>query len=105
MSKSPILLKDGETVVIIARTSGPTVSDPTDEFPYVSQAYRVVADRVSPTLALVPLSETPVRLKAGEVDETLKPRLRILDLDRNSEIMLRAHELLPLPPTVTGGDR
>ena len=55
MAGQTIYLEDGDTFVIIAKT-GITVSDPADEFPYVAQAYRVVADRVGPTLALVALA-------------------------------------------------
>src|SRR6266436_3473733 len=66
--QSPIFVKDGDTLVLIAETPIST-SDPTDEFPYVSQAFRVVADRVSPILALVPLRQTAVKISASEVDE------------------------------------
>lgn len=79
--KAPIFVNDGDTLVLVA--SAPiTVSDPTDEFPGVSQAYRVVADRVSPTLVLVPLRETPVKVSRAEIRElahrTAKERLNEL---------------------------
>lgn len=64
----PIFIEDGDTLVLIAKTPI-TVSDPTDERPYVSQAYRVVADRIRPTLALVPLSETAIKISGSEVNE------------------------------------
>lgn len=65
-----IMVEDGATVVVLARTDI-TVGDPTDEFPYVAQAYRIVADRTAPTLKLVPLSETPTKLRVGETPHEL----------------------------------
>lgn len=65
MSK-PLFVNDGDTLVLIAKTSI-TVSDPTDDYPYVAQTYRVVADRVGPVLALVPLSQFPVKVTQDEV--------------------------------------
>lgn len=67
MRRNLILVEDGATVVVIAKTAGPTVNDPADEFPYVSEAYRVVADRLSPMLKLVPLSDTPTKLRKFEI--------------------------------------
>ena len=64
---NPIITQDGDTLVVIAKTPL-TVSDPVDEFPYVSQAYRVVADRVGNTLVLVPLSASASRVSVWEVD-------------------------------------
>lgn len=66
----PIFVADGDTVVIIARTQqvGPTVSDPCDASPYLSQAYRVVSDRVGPTLALVPIGAR-VSVCQNQIDE------------------------------------
>lgn len=64
-----VFANDGDTVVIVAKTLGPTVSDPCDEYPYVSQAYRVVADRYGRTLALVPLAERATRVSQREMDQ------------------------------------
>lgn len=69
----PLILKDGETLVVIVEAPM-SVSDPTDESKYLSQAYRVVADRVSPTLALVPLSASPVRVPSYQVTEHIARR-------------------------------
>lgn len=66
---NPIFVNDGDTISVIAHASGPTVSDPADLFPYVAQAYRVVADRSGPTLAFVPLSAKPNRLSQNEIDQ------------------------------------
>lgn len=63
-----VFANDGDTVVIVAKTPGPTVSDPCDEYPYVSQAYRVVADRHGCILALVPLAERATRVSQQEID-------------------------------------
>lgn len=72
----PLILKDGETLVVIVEAPM-SVSDPTDESKYLSQAYRVVADRVSPTLALVPLSASPVRVPSYQAAEhSLRRSLR-----------------------------
>lgn len=68
MRRNLIFVEDGETVIVIAKTPGPTVYDPCDLHPYVSQAYRVVADRTSPTLALLPLTTRPVRVSNDEVN-------------------------------------
>lgn len=65
MSK-PLFVNDGDTLVLIAKTVI-TVSDPTDDYPYVAQTYRVVVDRVGPVLALVPLSQFPVKVTHDEV--------------------------------------
>lgn len=67
----PIFVQDGDTIVIVAKTQqdGPTVSDPCDETPFLSQAYRVVSDRVGPTLALVPLRTRAVRVSQSEIDQ------------------------------------
>lgn len=64
-------VSDGDTLVIVARTQqeGPTVSDPCNASPYLSQAYRVVSDRVGPTLALVPLGTRAVRVSQNETDQ------------------------------------
>jgi|ERR1700752_109505 len=63
-----IFVNDGDTLIVIART--PLVlSDPRDEYPYVSQAYRVVADRFGPVLALVSLIEKPASISQDEVDQ------------------------------------
>ena len=70
----PLILKDGETLVVIVEAQMSSVSDPTDESKYLSQAYRVVADRVSPTLALVPLSASPVRVPSYQVTEYIARR-------------------------------
>ncbi len=69
----PLILKDGETLVVIVEAPM-SVSDPTDESKYLSQAYRVVADRVSPTLALVPLSASPVRVPSYQATEHIARR-------------------------------
>lgn len=82
MSNDPLFVKDGDTIVVIAKTQGPTVSDPCDEYPYVSQAYRVVAysngTLPGATLALVPLGSRPTRVSQIEVaqfDECQKNEL------------------------------
>lgn len=61
-------VEDGETIAVIAKTPGPTVSDPCDNFPYVAKAFRVVADRIGPTLTLAPLSNEPVKLSQFETN-------------------------------------
>ena len=66
---NPIFVNDGDTISVIAHASGPTVSDPADLFPYVTQAYRVVADRSGPTLALVPLGAKPSCVAQGQIDQ------------------------------------
>jgi chromosome segregation ATPase len=58
---------DGQTLVVYAKAPI-TVSDPADEFPIVAQVYRVVADRVGPTLSLIPIS-SPVRITQKEARE------------------------------------
>ncbi len=69
MSKGEIVyLEDSDTLVMIAKTPL-SVTDPTDEFPYVSQSFRVVADRIGPTLALVPLCDSPISVPREEVEE------------------------------------
>lgn len=70
IERDPIFVSDGDTIVIVAKTQqeGPTVSDPCDASPYLSQAYRVVADRVGPTLALIPLGTRAVRVSQNEID-------------------------------------
>jgi len=69
MVPDPIFIEDGDTIVVIAKTFGPTVSDSADAHPYVSKAYRVVADRSGPTLALVPLGERATRVSQVEIDQ------------------------------------
>lgn len=75
-------VEDGETIAIIAKTPGPTATDPCDNYPYVAKAFRVVADRIGPTLTLVPLSNEPVKLSQVETDTILE----------------RENELPPIPP-------
>ena len=60
-----VVVKDGDSIVVFAKTPL-SVGDPKDVFPYVAQAYRVVADRYQPTLSLIPVSE-PVRVSAFDV--------------------------------------
>jgi hypothetical protein len=76
MASEPIFVEDGETLVIIAKTQEPTVFDPADAHPYVSQAYRVIADRFWPTLALVPLGERAIRVPQAEVDQYEARKIR-----------------------------
>lgn len=64
----PVFVNDGDTIVVIVKT-GLSVSDPCDEYPYVSKAYRVVADRVGSFLALVPLTPRATRVSQGEMDQ------------------------------------
>lgn len=45
------------------------MSDPCDEYPYLSQAYRVVADRAGRVLALVSLGERATRVSQKSMDE------------------------------------
>lgn len=65
---SPIFTKDGDTLVLIAQTPI-CASDPTDERKFISTAYRVVADRVDPTLELVPLQATPIIVEASDIEQ------------------------------------
>lgn len=66
-----VFVNDGDTIIVVARTQqvGPTVSDPCDASPYLSQAYRVVSDRVGATLALVALGSRAVRVSQNEIDQ------------------------------------
>ena len=66
-----IHLKDAENLTVIVRVD-PSVADPTGEFPAVSQVYRVVANSYGPTLQLVPLTSSPVRLRETETGEILR---------------------------------
>lgn len=66
-----VFVNDGDTIIVVAKTQqdGPSVSDPCDAYPYLSQAYRVVSDRVGSTLALVPLGTRAVRVSQNEIDQ------------------------------------
>lgn len=79
-------VEDGETIAIIAKTPGPTVADPCDNYPYVAKTFRVVADRIGPTLQLVPLSTEPVKLSQFETNALI-----IRETDPKAE-------LPPIPP-------
>ena len=70
-----LVVKDGDTVAVFAKT-GITAFDPQDEFPYVVQVYRVVAERSNPELTLVPLGLT-TRVSAFDAKklETVDVRL------------------------------
>ncbi len=65
-----ILTLDGDTPLLIVKTPI-TASDPADEFSYLSQAYRIVADRAYGTLVLVPLSPKAIRVATSEVEQYL----------------------------------
>lgn len=60
-----VVVKDGDTIAVFA-TPPLSASDPASEFPVVAQVFRVVADWVNPTLVLVPLTATPVRIRQSE---------------------------------------
>lgn len=70
-----LVVKDGDTVAVFAKT-GITAFDPADEYPYVAQVYRVVAERSNPELTLVPLGLT-TRVSAFDAKklETVDVRL------------------------------
>jgi len=76
-SKNPIFVNDGDTIVLIAKTPM-TISDPKDLFPYVSKAFRIVADRYGNTLALVPLG-TSIRVSESQVAQA-KARINKVDV-------------------------
>lgn len=59
MVKAKILIKDGDTILITAKTDGPTVVDPAHVVGGVGRAYRVVShfNPQQSTFELIPIGE------------------------------------------------
>lgn len=92
-----VFVNDGDTISVIAKTPGPLVSDPCDEYPYVSQAYRVVAERnfpaLGPALVLVLLGSRPTRVSQSEVDQ-FEERKHVAENERWDKLLDEVKNLI-----------